>query len=61
MKYAVEIGSGTIIYITKFHKGLFRHSKVRKEISRQHGEGVSLLLFFEKKKSMLKIGLHRVT
>jgi hypothetical protein len=28
MKYAVEMGSGAMIYITKFHKDWFRHSKV---------------------------------
>jgi hypothetical protein len=28
MKYAVEMGSGAMIYITKFHEDWFRHSKV---------------------------------
>jgi hypothetical protein len=28
MKYAVEVGSGAMIYITKFHKDWFQHSKV---------------------------------
>jgi hypothetical protein len=27
MKYAVEMGSVTMVYITTFHKGWFRHSK----------------------------------
>jgi hypothetical protein len=27
-EYAVEMGSGAVIYITKFHKVWFRHSKV---------------------------------
>jgi hypothetical protein len=28
MKYAVEMGSNAVIYITKFRKDWFRHSKV---------------------------------
>jgi hypothetical protein len=28
MKYVVELGSGAMIYNTKFHKDWFRHSKV---------------------------------
>jgi hypothetical protein len=28
MKYAVEMGSGAMIYVIKFHKDWFRHSKV---------------------------------
>jgi hypothetical protein len=28
MKYAVERGSGATMYITKFHKNVFRHSKL---------------------------------
>jgi hypothetical protein len=30
MKYAVEMGSGAMIYITKFPKDWFRHSEVDK-------------------------------
>jgi hypothetical protein len=30
MKYAVEMGSGAMIYIPKFHKDGFSHSKVDK-------------------------------
>jgi hypothetical protein len=30
MKNAVEMGSGAMKYITKFHKDWFRHSKVGK-------------------------------
>jgi hypothetical protein len=48
MKYVVEMGSGVMIYICiKFHKNLFRHSKVNRgntEIHRQHGDRISLLL-----------------
>jgi hypothetical protein len=28
MKYAVEMGSGAMIYINKFHEDWLRHSKV---------------------------------
>jgi hypothetical protein len=47
MKYAVEMGSGAMIY-TKFHKNWFRHSKTNRrgdsQTSRQHNL-ISLLLF----------------
>jgi hypothetical protein len=52
MKYALEMGSGDIICITKFHKDWFSHSEVngrgdkRTQKYRQHGEFISLLLFF---------------
>jgi hypothetical protein len=51
MKYAVEMGSGVMIYITKFHKDWFRHSE-----HRQHGDRISLLLFFQNTESGLKMG-----
>jgi hypothetical protein len=47
MNYAVEIGSGDMIYVhTKFHNDWFRHSQVNSRDSqthRQHGERISLL------------------
>jgi hypothetical protein len=30
MQYADELGSGAMIYITKFHEDLFKHSEVNK-------------------------------
>jgi hypothetical protein len=42
---------------TKFHKDLFRHSKVDRgdtQIQRQHGDRISLLLLFRNKESRLK-------
>jgi hypothetical protein len=36
MKYAVEIGTGVMIY-SKFHKDLFKHSKVHRGIHRHTG------------------------
>jgi hypothetical protein len=58
MKYA-EMGSVAIIY--KFHKDCFRHSKVYRgdsQTHRQHGDLISLLLFFQNKESMLKKSGH---
>jgi hypothetical protein len=52
MKYAVEMDSGAL-----YHKDGFSHSKVDKgdtQIHRQHGDRISLLLFFLNKKSRLK-------
>jgi hypothetical protein len=56
MKYAVEMGSGAMIYITSFTKmglgiqkligGIHRHTDT--QTHRQHGECISLLLFFSK-------------
>jgi hypothetical protein len=54
MKYAAEMGSGTMILHTKFHNNWFRHSKVDKGNSqayRQHRDIISLLLFFQNKES----------
>jgi hypothetical protein len=28
MKYTIEMGSGSLIYVSRFHKDWFRHSKV---------------------------------
>jgi hypothetical protein len=50
MKYAVEMGSGAMIYVhTRFYKDWFRHSEVDKgdtQTHRQHGDLMSLLLFY---------------
>jgi hypothetical protein len=48
MKYAVEIGSGAMIYILNYIKILLRHSKVNREggyteTDRRDGECISLL------------------
>jgi hypothetical protein len=47
MKYAVEIGSGVMIYVyTKFHEDWLWHSKVYRadaETHRQQGDLISLL------------------
>jgi hypothetical protein len=53
MKYAVEMGSGS-----KFHKDWFRHSKFNRgetQTHREHGDGISLLLFFQNTESILKV------
>jgi hypothetical protein len=36
MKYAVEIGSSAMIYVTKLHKDSFMHSKVDKGETQRH-------------------------
>jgi hypothetical protein len=46
MRWAVEMSSGIMIYIQKFHKNWFRHSKVDRD--KQHDDLISLLLFFPK-------------
>jgi hypothetical protein len=50
---------------TKFHKFWFRHSKLIREIRvqthRQQGDLENLILFFQKKKSRLKINRLKVT
>jgi hypothetical protein len=50
MKYGVEMGSGAMIYITKFHKDWFRRSKVNRGWDsltyRQRGDRISLLFLF---------------
>jgi hypothetical protein len=46
MKYAVEVGTGA-----KFHKYLFRHSKVDTGgVHKQESDLINLLLFFKNKK-----------
>jgi hypothetical protein len=34
MKYAVEMGLGAMIYITKFHRDWFRNSKADRDTDR---------------------------
>jgi hypothetical protein len=60
MKYAVEIGSGAMIYIPSFIK---IDSGIQKFIGRihrhsEHGDLISLHLFFQNKESRLKINLN---
>jgi hypothetical protein len=46
MKYAVEMGSGTVFVSTKLHEDVFRPSNVSCEDSqthRQHGDRISLV------------------
>jgi hypothetical protein len=57
MKYALEMDSGATIHYTNFHKDWFRHSKVNRgdsQTHRQHGDRISLRLFFENKESRLR-------
>jgi hypothetical protein len=55
MKYAIEMGSGSMIYVPSFMKiGGFTDTHTH----RQHGDLISLLLFFHNKKSMLKTQKH---
>jgi hypothetical protein len=52
MKYAVEMGSGAIIYIPNIRKiGSVIHKLIREDSQthRQHGNIISLLLFFQNK------------
>jgi hypothetical protein len=44
MKYVVEVGSGTMIYIPSFIKIGSDIQKLTGDT--QHGDGISLLLFF---------------
>jgi hypothetical protein len=57
MKYAVEMGSDAMIYVSSFIK---TGSAIQKLIggytdTRQHGDRISLLSFFQNKESRLKI------
>jgi hypothetical protein len=59
MKYAVEMGSGVMIYIPSFIKiGSGIHKLIRGDTQthRQHGDLLSLLLFFQNTESRLKTG-----
>jgi hypothetical protein len=59
MKYAVEMGSGAMIYILSFIKTGSGIQKLIRRIHRethiQHGDLISLLLFFQNKESGLKM------
>jgi hypothetical protein len=55
--YFIKIGSGILKLIhTRFHKDRFRHSKVNRGRfkDKQHGDLISLLLFFQNEESRLK-------
>jgi hypothetical protein len=57
LKYAVEMGSGTIIYIPIYYKDRFRHS----EIDGGGEDSQTLLLFFsQNKESGLKINSYTI-
>jgi hypothetical protein len=47
MKYAVEMGSGDMMYITSFIKIGSRLQKLISQTHRQHGGRISLLSFFK--------------
>jgi hypothetical protein len=56
MKYAVETGSGALIYLPSFIKyGSAIQKLIKDGVHRQHGYLISLLLFFQNKESRLKI------
>jgi hypothetical protein len=55
MKYAVEMGSGAMIYIPSFIKIGSGIQKLIGRIHRKHGDLISLLLFLQNKESRLKI------
>jgi hypothetical protein len=42
MKYAVEMSSGAVIYITKFHKDWFRHLIVNRKGIHRHTESMEV-------------------
>jgi hypothetical protein len=56
MKYAVEMGSGAMIYIPSFIKngsGIQKLICGDTQTHREHGDLISLLLFFRNKQSRL--------
>jgi hypothetical protein len=56
MKYAFEISSGTMTHIPKFVKIALATQKLMGGISdTQHVDRISLLLFFQKEESRIKI------
>jgi hypothetical protein len=58
MKYAIEMGSDPMMYIPGLVKtGSGIQKLMGWGIHRQHGDGISLLLFFHNKDSTLKNGL----
>jgi hypothetical protein len=60
MKYAVEMGSGTMTY-TKFHKDWFRHSEAVKlehthtHTHTQQGDLINLLFFHTKENILIMV------
>jgi hypothetical protein len=58
MKYAFEMGSGAVMYIPSFMKIGSVIQKLIWWIQRQHGDRISLLSFFQNKKTSLKIAYH---
>jgi hypothetical protein len=58
MKYAVEMGSGAVIYVPTFIKTGSGIQKVigkkDSQTQRQHGDRISLLLFFQNRERRLK-------
>jgi hypothetical protein len=58
MKYAIETGSGSMIYIQSFIDW-FSHSEVERGYTdTQHGDCISLLLFFQNKKQAKIVKCH---
>jgi hypothetical protein len=55
MNYAVEMGSGAMSYIPSFIKICSGIQKLIRGIYRQHGDHISLRLFFQNKESRLDI------
>jgi hypothetical protein len=56
MKYTVEVGSGVTIYMPSFIKTGPDIEELKGGLHRQHGDGISLLLFFQNKESKLNTG-----
>jgi hypothetical protein len=57
MEYAVEMGSGAMVYIISFIKigsSIQRLIEGDSQTHRQHGDLISLLLFFQNKENALK-------
>jgi hypothetical protein len=53
MKYAVDMGSGAMIYVplfTKIGSGIRKLIGEDSQTHRQHGDPISLVLFFQNKK-----------
>jgi hypothetical protein len=56
MEYAVEMGSSAIIYIPSFRKigsGTQKVDRGDTQTYREHGDRISLLLFFQSKENRL--------
>jgi hypothetical protein len=56
MKYAVEMGSGAVIYVPTFIKIGSSIQKLIGGIHRQHGDRISLFYFFENKYAKNRVG-----